>query len=86
MRKTLSKNEKANEKTKIKIIELWNNMNDISEKDSEILTKKTLNKIKNKSLKLFIKKSIIKWPNKMNLYKRNCIHYGNYVYRNYLDI
>lgn len=82
----ISKNEINDKINEIKIIELWNNMNDISEKESEILSKKTLNKIKNKSLKLFIKNSIIKWPNKMNLYKCNCIHYGNYVYRNYLDI
>jgi hypothetical protein len=72
--------------SELKIIELWNNMNNISDKDSEILSELTFNKIKNKSLKLFIKKSIVNWPNKMNLYNCNCIHYGNYVYKNYLDI
>lgn len=72
--------------SEIKIIELWNNMNNISDKDSEILSELTFNKIKNKSLKLFIKKSIVNWPNKMNLYNCNCIHYGNYVYKNYLNI
>ena len=66
------------EKNNNMIIEEWNQINDIHENESQILSDKIYSNIKEDNLKKIINE-IKLWDTQMNLYKHNCQHFSSYV-------
>ena len=66
------------EKNNNMIIEEWNQINDIHENESQLLSDKIYSNIKEDNLKKIIQE-IKLWDTQMNLYKHNCQHFSSYV-------